>query len=78
MFSGGMACRVVPAMFSRVHGSRTAFPDYPERPSLIRMGLTVEGPRLRERAADALAATIVQRLDEQVPVEDRNQLALAL
>jgi hypothetical protein len=35
-------------------------------------------PRLHERAADALAATIVQRLDEPVQVEDPNQLAFPL
>jgi hypothetical protein len=47
-------------------------------PGWVRLGLTVRDPRLRERAADALAATIIQRLDEQVQVEDRNQLALPL
>jgi hypothetical protein len=47
-------------------------------PAWVRLGLSVKDPRLRERAADALAATIMQRLDEQVQVEDRNQLALPL
>lgn len=47
-------------------------------PAWARLGLTVRDPRLRERASDALAATIVQGLDEQVPVNDRNQLALPL
>jgi hypothetical protein len=47
-------------------------------PAWVRLGLTVRDPRLRERAADALAATIMQRLDEPVHVEDRSQLALPL
>lgn len=47
-------------------------------PAWARLGLTVPDPRLRERAADALAATIVQRIDEPVRVVDRDQLALPL
>ena len=43
-------------------------------PTWVRLG---PDPRLRERAADALAATIVQRLEEPPPA-DRNQLALPL
>jgi hypothetical protein len=47
-------------------------------PAWVRLGLSVSDPRLRERAADALAATVVQRLDEPVQVEDRNQLTFPL
>lgn len=47
-------------------------------PAWARLSLTVPDPRLRERAADALAATIVQRLDEPLHVVDRDQLALPL
>ena len=47
-------------------------------PVWARLGLTVPDPRLRERAADALAATIVRKLEEPAPVTDRNQLALPL
>ncbi|MCW3797130.1 hypothetical protein OMW55_04825 [Sphingomonas sp. BN140010] len=47
-------------------------------PAWVRLGLTVPDPRLRERAADALAATIVERLDEPIRIEDRNQLVLPL
>jgi hypothetical protein len=47
-------------------------------PTWARLGLTVPDSRLRERAADALAATIVQRMDEPVHVVDRDQLALPL
>ena len=43
-----------------------------------RLGLTVPDPRLRERAADALAATIVRKLDEAEHAPDRDQLALPL
>lgn len=46
-------------------------------PAWVRLGLAVPDPRLRERAADALAATIVQRLDEPLP-PDQYQLALPL
>jgi hypothetical protein len=44
-------------------------------PAWARLGLAIDDPRLRERAADALAATIVARLEPSVAV-DRNQLAL--
>ena len=47
-------------------------------PTWVRLGLAVPDPRLRERAADALAAKIIERLDEPIRVEDRNQLALPL
>ncbi|MFC7537846.1 DUF6771 family protein [Sphingomonas sp. GCM10030256] len=47
-------------------------------PAWARLGLTVRDSRLRERAADALAATIVQKLGEPVHVVDRDQLALPL
>lgn len=43
-----------------------------------RVGLTVRDERMRERAADAIAATIVERLNEPIRVNDRNQLALPL
>ena len=47
-------------------------------PAWTRDGLTVRDQRLRAQAADALAATIVQRLNEHVTAVDRNQLTLAL
>ena len=47
-------------------------------PTWARLGLTVRDQALRERAADALAATIISRLDEPLHVPDRNQLALPL
>jgi hypothetical protein len=47
-------------------------------PAWARVGLTVRDERLRERAADALAATIVDRMADPPPVADRNQLALPL
>jgi hypothetical protein len=47
-------------------------------PAWARLGLTVSDPRLRERAADALAAIIAHRLDEPAVCADRNQLALPL
>jgi hypothetical protein len=47
-------------------------------PTWVRLGLTVRDAALRERAADALAATIIDRLDQPLELEDRNQLALPL
>ena len=47
-------------------------------PTWARLGLAVRDPRLRERAADALAATIVQRLEEPARAENVDQLALPL
>lgn len=47
-------------------------------PAWVRLGLTVRESRLRERAADAMAATIVAKLEEPGRDEDRNQLALPL
>jgi hypothetical protein len=47
-------------------------------PVWARLGLTVREPALRERAADALAATIIRRLDEPERCDDVNQLPLPL
>lgn len=49
-----------------------------DAPAWARLGLTLHDPALRERAADALAATIVRRLGEGegTAVADRNQLPL--
>lgn len=47
-------------------------------PTWARLGLTVRDAALRERAADALAATIISRMDEPLHVRDDNQLALPL
>ena len=45
-------------------------------PAWARMGLNMPDRSQRERAADALAATIVERLSEPAAEEDRNQLRL--
>ncbi|AHE54864.1 DUF6771 family protein [Sphingomonas sanxanigenens] len=49
-----------------------------DAPAWARLGLTLPDPGLRERAADALAATIVRRLAESGGAggEDRDQLPL--
>lgn len=47
-------------------------------PAWVRLGLAVPDVRLRERAADALAATIVDKLEDRDDVDDTNQLALSL
>ncbi|HEV2568758.1 DUF6771 family protein [Sphingomonas sp.] len=47
-------------------------------PAWARLGLTVSDARLRERAADALAAIIAHRLEEPDIRPDRSQLALPL
>ncbi|MCW6530760.1 hypothetical protein NEE01_15775 [Sphingomonas sp. MMSM24] len=46
-------------------------------PGWARVGLAMPDERLRERAADALAATISERL-ASTPAPDRNQLNLPL
>jgi len=46
-------------------------------PAWARIGLTVRDERLRERAADCLAAVIVARIEEE-PEANRDQLALPL
>ena len=46
-------------------------------PGWARVGLTMPDARLRERAADALAATIIERL-EGSPPPDVNQLSFQL
>ena len=46
-------------------------------PAWARVGLTMPDERMRERAADALAASIIEKLNP-APEPDRNQLALPL
>ncbi|RVT91357.1 DUF6771 family protein [Sphingomonas crocodyli] len=47
-------------------------------PGWARVGLTVPNARMREQAADALAATIVDRLGLEVDERDRKTLPLPL
>ncbi|MES2337104.1 MAG: DUF6771 family protein [Pseudomonadota bacterium] len=47
-------------------------------PPWQRLGIAVRDPRLREQAALALAASIVERLHQPAIVDDPNQLSLAL
>jgi len=46
-------------------------------PAWARIGITVRDPRLRERAAETLARTILEELGD-APTQDANQLSLAL
>lgn len=46
-------------------------------PGWARVGLTMPDERVREQAADAMAATIIEKLSD-APVVDVNQLALPL
>lgn len=48
-----------------------------EAPAWARVGLTMPDRRLRERAADCLAATIIDRLEEPNR-PDPNQIALPI
>ena len=48
-----------------------------ETPAWARIGLTVRDRNMRERAADTLAATIIERLEPGEQPDDR-QLALPL
>lgn len=47
-------------------------------PAWARLGLTVRDAALRERAADVLAAAILERVEPPPQAADRNQLALPL
>ena len=47
-------------------------------PAWARLGLTMPDERLRERAADALAATIIERVFGEPLTPDPNQLPLPL
>ena len=47
-------------------------------PAWARLGLTMPDERLRERAADTLAATILERVFGQQTTPDPNQLTLPL
>lgn len=46
-------------------------------PGWARVGLTMRDMHIRERAADTLAATIIEKLEE-APAPDLNQLHLPL
>lgn len=46
-------------------------------PGWARVGLTMPDENLRERAADVIAATIIEKLSDE-PGPDRDQLALPL
>jgi hypothetical protein len=48
-----------------------------EAPAWARVGLTMPDPRMRERAADCLAATILDRLNQPAPT-DPDQMALPI
>ena len=47
-------------------------------PAWARVGLTMRDERMRERAAETLAVTILQRMENPPQIIDRNQLTLPL
>lgn len=47
-------------------------------PAFARLGLSMRDPNTRERAADALAVAIVERLEHAPPDHDGNQIPLPL
>lgn len=47
-------------------------------PAWARLGIAVRDPRLRARAAERLARTILEELDDDALVRDANQLSLGL
>jgi hypothetical protein len=49
-----------------------------ESPGWVRVGLTVGNPRLREEALEALAITVVERLENPPVVYDADQLGFGL
>lgn len=48
-----------------------------DAPAWAQLGLAVRDPRMRERAAQAVAAFVIQRLEGEEPIDDR-QLALPI
>ena len=74
------SCIIVPNLFSwgmEPADTRRVAEILINAPAWARVGLTSRDARLRERAADVLAATIVERIAPP-PERDRNQLALPL
>jgi hypothetical protein len=49
-----------------------------ESPGWVRVGLTFGNQRLRDEALEALAVTVVERLENPPPAHDADQLPLAL
>jgi hypothetical protein len=49
-----------------------------DAPAWAQIGLTVRDPRMRQRAAQEIAETVLDRLDRPVPVEHPDQLPLEL
>lgn len=47
-------------------------------PAFARLGLSMRDAAMRERAADALAAAIVEGLERSPPNDDKNQMTLPL
>jgi hypothetical protein len=47
-------------------------------PAWARVGLSMQDIRMRERAADMIAAAIIDRLEKPVIKEDRDQFGLPL
>ncbi|MDB5705764.1 MAG: hypothetical protein JWN66_2880 [Sphingomonas bacterium] len=47
-------------------------------PAWARIGIAVRDPRLRARAAETLARSILEQLDGDAPGHDANQLSLSL
>lgn len=47
-------------------------------PAFARLGLSMRDARLRERAADALAGVIAERLQQPAELHDENQMTLPL
>lgn len=47
-------------------------------PAFARLGLSMRDANMRERAADALAVAIVERLEQPRPEHDGNQIPLPL
>lgn len=47
-------------------------------PAFARLGLSMRDPHYRERAIEALALAIVEKLEVPMPVQDANQIPLPL
>jgi len=60
---------------ARISTAKAAIAD---SPGWVRVGLTVGNARLREEALEALAVTVVERLENPPLICDADQLALGL
>lgn len=77
-----IACRCVLSMFYNRNmvqvSSETVSDAIRAAPAFARLGLSMRDPHYRERAIEALALAIVEKLEAPMPLQDANQIPLPL